>query len=492
MIKPIYCNLLLIFSCLVYEAYGSHPYNDSLSSSTTINDAEESTATLESATQPPPPRHRRKSFSSTDGVRYGRFHRSVQDNRFTNNINPYNDSLSSSTTVNDSEENTTTLESAAQSPSPRHRRKSFSSTDALGYDRNRKSVQDNRSTNNINPYNDSLSSSTTVNDAEENTTTLESAAQSPSPRHRRKSFSSTNGLRYGRLHRSVHDNKFPRRMNRRMTLTPPCLLRNNLRKSMRNTKQPMFRLSSFNRFGHSFNEDSDTQETESPKNMRLGSTGYLPISPSFGSSNGIPDMDSEKIKPNYPYSEPIGVSKDEANEIRNDVLQKSNFYRNKFDLEPFTLDDQLNNCAQNWANYMAKQQLFDHRPENVYGENLYGNLNLKDLGKTAVDSWYNEMSLFTIGNEENVDTFHMTQLLWKESTKLGVGVSRNPGNGMYYVVANYDPRGNLLDNFKENLPEITEEDIEEAKEADKRLKAKMAKPVVMSKSSGSSIPFRSG
>ncbi|CAH1711628.1 unnamed protein product [Aphis gossypii] len=259
---------------------------------------------------------------------------------------------------------------------------------------------------------------------------------------------------------------------------------------LKDGKLKPLRLSSLNRFGHSFNEDSDTQETDTPKNMRLGSMGYSTNIPSFGSSNYMPDMNSEIIKPNYPYSEPIGVSKDEANEIRNDVLQKSNFYRNKFDLEPFTLDDQLNNCAQNWANYMAKQQLFDHRPENVYGENLYGNLNLKDLGKTAVDSWYNEMSLFTIDNVENFDTFHMTQLLWKESTKLGVGVSQNPENGMYYVVANYDPRGNLLGNFKKNLPEITEEDIEEAKEADKRLKAKLEKPVVMSWSSGFIKSFR--
>jgi len=53
---------------------------------------------------------------------------------------------------------------------------------------------------------------------------------------------------------------------------------------------------------------------------------------------------------------------------------------------------------------MVKQRLFDHRPDNVYGENLYGNQNLKDLGATAVNSWYNEMSLFTIGNEENFDT----------------------------------------------------------------------------------------
>lgn len=31
----------------------------------------------------------------------------------------------------------------------------------------------------------------------------------------------------------------------------------------------------------------------------------------------------------------------------------------------------------------------------------------------------------------------MTQLLWKSSTKLGVGISKTP-NGMYNVVANYD------------------------------------------------------
>lgn len=86
----------------------------------------------------------------------------------------------------------------------------------------------------------------------------------------------------------------------------------------------------------------------------------------------------------------------------------------------------------------------------------------------------------------------MTQLLWKKSTKLGVGVSQNPESGMYYVVANYDPKGNLLDHFRKNLPDITEEDIEEAKEADKRLKAKLEKPVVTSWSSGSSIPFGSG
>jgi len=77
----------------------------------------------------------------------------------------------------------------------------------------------------------------------------------------------------------------------------------------------------------------------------------------------------------------------------------------------------------------------------------------------------------------------MTQLLWKKSTKLGVGIALNTANGMYYVVANYDPRGNLLNHIKENLPEITKKDIEEAKEAEERLNAKFSEPVVTSWSS---------
>jgi len=55
----------------------------------------------------------------------------------------------------------------------------------------------------------------------------------------------------------------------------------------------------------------------------------------------------------------------------------------------------------------------------------------------------------------------MTQLLWKSSTKMGVGVSKN-SDGTYNVVANYDPRGNVIGFFHDNLPEIKQEDIEEA------------------------------
>lgn len=53
---------------------------------------------------------------------------------------------------------------------------------------------------------------------------------------------------------------------------------------------------------------------------------------------------------------------------------------------------------------MAENNFFDHRKHNFYGENLYGRQSLDNLGEIAVDSWYNEMSLFTSANKEKVAT----------------------------------------------------------------------------------------
>ena len=40
--------------------------------------------------------------------------------------------------------------------------------------------------------------------------------------------------------------------------------------------------------------------------------------------------------------------------------------------------------------------------------------------------------------------------MWKDSTELGVGMARNR-NGEVYVVCNYNPAGNFLGSFTENV-----------------------------------------
>ena len=50
-------------------------------------------------------------------------------------------------------------------------------------------------------------------------------------------------------------------------------------------------------------------------------------------------------------------------------------------------------------------------------------------------------------------TGHFTQVVWKESTELGIGkaVGRRGGMQCQYVVARYRPAGNMMEDFQANV-----------------------------------------
>ena len=50
-------------------------------------------------------------------------------------------------------------------------------------------------------------------------------------------------------------------------------------------------------------------------------------------------------------------------------------------------------------------------------------------------------------------TGHFTQVVWKESTVLGIGKANIKKNGMYctYVVGRYKKAGNFMGKYKENV-----------------------------------------
>lgn len=59
----------------------------------------------------------------------------------------------------------------------------------------------------------------------------------------------------------------------------------------------------------------------------------------------------------------------------------------------------------------------------------------------------------------------MIQLLWKKSREIGIGVAKNNYNEHYYIVADYNPRGDVYPFLYENLPEFKKEDIDAAKKS---------------------------
>lgn len=64
---------------------------------------------------------------------------------------------------------------------------------------------------------------------------------------------------------------------------------------------------------------------------------------------------------------------------------------------------------------------------------------------------YAEEAQHQYGKEPTtLKTGHFTQVIWRDSTELGVGMARNR-NGEVYVVCNYNPAGNFLGSFTENV-----------------------------------------
>jgi len=149
-------------------------------------------------------------------------------------------------------------------------------------------------------------------------------------------------------------------------------------------------------------------------------------------------------------------SEDEDDSFEEDALKKHNEYRRKHGCPPLKLDKKLSKYAQEWADKLAKENRFDHRPNNEYGENLYctwsSNPKRGCSGDKAVESWYDEIKQHQFGSEpRSMGTGHFTQVVWKKSKNLGIAKARS-SSGKIIVVANYEPAGNFIGQYVQNVP----------------------------------------
>ncbi|KAE9553955.1 hypothetical protein FO519_002819 [Halicephalobus sp. NKZ332] len=65
--------------------------------------------------------------------------------------------------------------------------------------------------------------------------------------------------------------------------------------------------------------------------------------------------------------------------------------------------------------------------------------------------WYSEVEKANFNDlEGTMNCLHFTQLVWKKSTKIGIGVTVAK-NGMCFVVADFDPPGNIVGYFSQNV-----------------------------------------
>jgi len=148
-------------------------------------------------------------------------------------------------------------------------------------------------------------------------------------------------------------------------------------------------------------------------------------------------------------------SDDQYTKFQLECVKSHNTYRAIHGVTNLQLSKKLCNYAQEWAEKLMDENLFQHRPDHKYGENIYSSWSseskAKIRGGDAVDSWYKEIEQHNFGEEtRSMKTGHFTQVVWAASTRLGVGLARKEGKVV--VVANYDPPGNYRGKYGENVP----------------------------------------
>lgn len=108
--------------------------------------------------------------------------------------------------------------------------------------------------------------------------------------------------------------------------------------------------------------------------------------------------------------------------------------------------------AQEWADYLAQDNQFKHRPNNGKYKQLYGENIFYGSGKDyklidACENWFEEIKFYKKGTKLSQSNWskagHYTQMVWSTTTKVGLGIAKAK-NGKVYIVANYSPAGNMM------------------------------------------------
>ncbi|PSR77496.1 CAP domain-containing protein, partial [Coniella lustricola] len=140
-----------------------------------------------------------------------------------------------------------------------------------------------------------------------------------------------------------------------------------------------------------------------------------------------------------------GLSTDETN-----ALSIQNSARSAVSETALTWSDSLAADAQSWAENLASTYGSSgdlvHSSGTGEGENLYWQSDAATPYANAATAWVDEKDLYSgeaIADDSAFETYgHYTQIIWDTTTSVGMGVASD-GAGGYYVVARYDPAGNV-------------------------------------------------
>jgi len=166
----------------------------------------------------------------------------------------------------------------------------------------------------------------------------------------------------------------------------------------------------------------------------------------------------KELEPQHQFSfDPYDYINPKFRAFTLECLEAHNNYRRIHHAPPLVLNKDLCQMAEKYSKHLS-----DNVGELVHsvdlrykigpvGENLYYCKGKRPTGTYVTSTWYDEIKDYDYNkNWKDSATGHFSQVVWKGSTDLGVGCTRNEKDQLF-VVAHYYPCGNLNTCYIENV-----------------------------------------
>ncbi|XP_074602450.1 uncharacterized protein LOC141856094 [Brevipalpus obovatus] len=144
-------------------------------------------------------------------------------------------------------------------------------------------------------------------------------------------------------------------------------------------------------------------------------------------------------------------------DFNKECLNSHNNLRKSVGAPPLEIDPKIVRFAQKRAKRLALDNdtvNLRHDAQN-YGENLMvwpsdGPVDCDPV----IKMWFDEFKLISNWSDPEsagLETYHFTQVVWKQTKNVGCGAATLNGTGWVFISCNYDPPGNFLSEFPSNV-----------------------------------------
>ena len=151
-------------------------------------------------------------------------------------------------------------------------------------------------------------------------------------------------------------------------------------------------------------------------------------------------------------------------ELISETIELQNEKRLQHGCSELVEDIDLSYKAQAYANQLAENDEISHSDQKLGSKSIGENCGMfcdSDIESTTpsqymTDLWYEEIKDYDFNQTDfgyRYNTKNFTQMVWKETKQVGIGMAQGK-SGNWYFVANYYPKGNEEGEFKKNVIKV--------------------------------------